>query len=81
MALTILITICGFIVHSNPNNMTLSTFPEKSLKLEKLFLIFDPSPNVAPKPGEDSFRRCDVCEGRARYPLHVTSGESNVMQR
>ena len=29
-------------------------------------------------PGEDSFRRCDVCEGRARYPLRVTSGESNV---
>ena len=24
--------------------------PEKSLKLEKLFLIFNPSPNVAPKP-------------------------------
>ena len=35
MAQTILIKICGFIVHSKPNDMTLSTFPGKSLKLEK----------------------------------------------
>ena len=35
MALTILIKFCGFIVHSKPNNMTLSAFLEKSLKLEK----------------------------------------------
>ena len=37
--------------------------------------------NLAIRAGEDSFRRCDVCEGRARYPLRVTSDESNVMQR
>ena len=30
--------------------MTLSLSPEKSLKLEKQFLIFCPSPKVAPKP-------------------------------
>ena len=51
MAPIIFIKFSGFIVYSEPNNMTLSAFPEKkSLKLEKLFLIFNPSPNVAPKP-------------------------------
>ena len=34
-ALTIFIKFCGFIEHSNPNNMTLSAFPENSVKLEK----------------------------------------------
>ena len=40
MAPTILIKFCGFIVQSKHNNMTLSAFPEKSLKLEKYILIF-----------------------------------------
>ena len=37
--------------HSKPNNMTLSAFPGKIPKIKKKnFLIFYPSPNVAPKP-------------------------------
>ena len=51
IALTILIKFCDFIVHSKPNIIWhYRLFPEKSLKLEKWFLIFCPSPNVAPKP-------------------------------
>ena len=34
--------------------MTLSAFPRKSMKLQKYFLIFCPSPNVAPKPTDQS---------------------------
>ena len=49
MAPTIFIKFCGFIAHSNLINMALSAFPEKSLKLEKYFLIFYLLPNVAPK--------------------------------
>ena len=51
MALTILIKFCDFIVHSKPNNMTLSTFPGKISETRKEFLIFCPSSNVAPIPG------------------------------
>ena len=54
MALTILLKYCVFIVHSKPSNMTLSAFPGKSLKLEKQFLIFCLSRNVAPKPTDQS---------------------------
>ena len=50
MASTILIKFWGLIVHSKRNNMTLSAFPKKSLKLEKLFLIVNPLPSIAPKP-------------------------------
>ena len=50
----IFIKFCGFIVHSNPNNMTHRLFPEISLKLEKYILIFLPSRNVAPKPTDQS---------------------------
>ena len=50
MAPTIFINSGGFVVHSNPNNMTLWLLPEKSMKLEKYILIFYSSPNVAPKP-------------------------------
>ena len=46
MAPTIFIKFCGFIVHSNTNNMTLSAFPRKILVATKNFLIFQPSPNV-----------------------------------
>ena len=40
MAPMILIKCCGAIVHSKPNNVTLSAFPEKSLKLKKKFKSF-----------------------------------------
>ena len=50
MAKTISIKFCGFIVHSKHNNMTLSAFPGKFLKLEKYILIFFPSPNAGSKP-------------------------------
>ena len=55
MAPTIFIKFCGFIVHSNPNNMALSAFPEKILVNRKLIsIIFYPSPNVAPNPTDQS---------------------------
>ena len=37
MAQTILIKFYGFIVHSKPNNMTLSAFPERIRKTGKSF--------------------------------------------
>ena len=46
----ILIKFSGFIVYSKPNNMTLSSFPGKIPETRIFFLIFNPSPNVAPKP-------------------------------
>ena len=49
MAPTIFIKFCGFIVHSNLNNMTLSAVPGKSLKLKKYFFIFYSSHSVATK--------------------------------
>ena len=55
MALTILIKFSGFIVHSKPNYMTLWAFPEKILVNRNIiFFIFYPSPNVAPKPIDQS---------------------------
>ena len=55
MAPTILIEFCGFIVHSKPNNTTLSAFPGKIPGTRKIvFLIFCPSPNVVPKPTDQS---------------------------
>ena len=49
MAPTIFIKFCGFIVHLNPKNMALSAFHEKIPETKKIsFLIFGPSPNVAP---------------------------------
>ena len=44
MAPTILIKFCVFIVHSKANNMTLLDFARKI-----------PSPNVAPKPSDQSY--------------------------
>ena len=35
MVPTILIKLCGLIVHSKPNNVTLSAFPEKIAETEK----------------------------------------------
>ena len=55
MAETILIKCCGFLVHSKPNNMTLSAFPKKYLKLKKKKKKkFCLSPNVAPKTTDRS---------------------------
>ena len=50
MALTIFIKFCGFIVHSKPNNMSLSAFPEINSEARKNFLIFFQSP----KPTDQS---------------------------
>ena len=54
MAPTKLIKFCSFTValHSKPNNVTLSAFPEKILVIRKN--NFYPSPNVAPKPTDQS---------------------------
>ena len=46
----ILIKFSGFILYSKPNNMTPSAFPRKIPETKKIYLIFNPSPNVAPKP-------------------------------
>ena len=56
MAPTIFIKFCGFIAHSNPNNMPLSTFPEKKnpSNWKNIFLNFLSAPNVAPKPTDQS---------------------------
>ena len=55
LAQTIFMKFCGFIQHSNLNNMTLSTVPGKSLKLRKfLILILYMPPNVATKPTDQS---------------------------
>ena len=54
MAPTIFIKFCKFIAHSNLNNMVLSAFPGKILVTTKYFLIFYPSPNVVPKPTDQS---------------------------
>ena len=55
MAPTIFIKFCRFIVNSNPKNMALSDFPEKILVNRNIiFFIFYPSPNVAPKPTDQS---------------------------
>ena len=68
MAITILIKFSGFIVHSKPNNMTLSAFLEKSLKLEKQFNFLSvASPNVAPKPTGQS-RSNSI----SRVPLQIS---------
>ena len=54
MALTILIKFCGFIVHSKPNNMTLSAFPEKIPETGKFYFNFFPTLNAGPKPTHQS---------------------------
>ena len=67
MALTIMFKFCGFIVHSKPNNMTQSAIPGKSLKLEKQFLIFFPSPRLATKPTHSSCSNSVL-----RVPLQIS---------
>ena len=40
MAPAILLKLCGFILHSKPNNMALSTFPGKFPEARKVELNF-----------------------------------------
>ena len=55
MAQTIFIKFCGFIVHSNPMNIAQSAFPGKIIVSRILFFfIFYLSPNVTPKPTDQS---------------------------
>ena len=51
--LTILIKFCGFIVHSNLNNMILSAIPGKIPETKKNFFFYQ-SPNLAIKPTNQS---------------------------
>ena len=68
MALTILFKFCVFIAHSKPNNMTLTAFPGKIPETSKIvFLIFCPSPIVAPKPTDQS-RSHSI----SRVPLEIS---------
>ena len=53
MAPTIFIKFCGSIVYSKPNNMVLSAFPGKSLKLKNILNFFS-SPNIGPEPTDQS---------------------------
>ena len=50
-----MIKFYGFIVHSKPNNMTLSTFPGNILETRKIVFNFLLSRNVAPKPTDQSW--------------------------
>ena len=52
MAPTKLLKLCGFSVHSKPNNVTLSAFPEKIPETEKkcIFLIFLCNLRVTERP-------------------------------
>ena len=54
MAPTILIKFCVFIVHSKPNNMTISAFPGQIRETRKIVFNFHPLPNVAPKLTDQS---------------------------
>ena len=80
MALTILIKFCGFRVLSNPNNMTLSAFPEKIPETGKtFFFIFYPIPNVAPKPTAQS---CSNSISRVVWQISlVSSGVYSIEAR
>ena len=49
MTPTIFIKFCVFMIHSNPNNMTLSAFPEKIPETGKIYFNFFSSPNAGPK--------------------------------
>ena len=72
----ILIKFCGYIVHSKPNNMTLSTFPEKIPETRKIVFNFLPSPKVASKPTDqsrsNSISRISLKISLARF-LHTRS--------
>ena len=69
MVPTIFIKVCEFIVHSKPNNMTLSGFPGKITETRKIVFNFlsVASPNVACKLNDQS-RSNSIC----RIPLQVS---------
>ena len=69
MAPKILIKFCGFIANSKPNNI-LSAFPEKILKIEKWFLIFWQSAEIAPKPIDQSCSN-SILDSPCKYLLPV----------
>ena len=69
MAPTIFIQFSGFIVHSKPNNITLSAFPGKFPETRKIVFNF-PSvawPNIAPKSCDQS-RSYSI----SRIPLQIS---------
>ena len=49
-----MIKFCGLIIHSEPNYMVLSVFPEKTLKLKKILFKFFKPRNLGPKPNGQS---------------------------
>ena len=61
------LNFCGFIVHSKPNNVTLSAFPGKIPETRKIVLIFYTTLNLAPKPTEQS-RSHSI----SRVPLQIS---------
>ena len=54
MSPTILITFCGLMVHSKPNNMILANLPGKIPATGKIFFNFFSSPNAGLKPSLQS---------------------------
>ena len=62
----IFIKFCGFIEHSNLNNMTLSAIHGISFKMKKK-LIFYPSPSLATKPTDLSCSNSIL-----RVPLQIS---------
>ena len=70
MAPTMFIKFCGFILHSNPNNMALSAFPGKNpCNFNNIFfLIFYRSPKVAPKLTDQTHSH-----SISRVPLQISS--------
>ena len=72
MALTILFKFCGFIVHSKPNNTTLSAFPGKIPETRKTVLIVCPSAKITPKPTDQSCSN-RYMESLCKYLLPVLS--------
>ena len=64
-----MIKFCGFIVHSKPNNMTLSAIPGKISETRKIVFNFlsVASPNVAPKPTSQS-----RAHSISRVPLQIS---------
>ena len=54
MALKIFIQFCGFIEHSQPNNVIIVNFPGKIPETGKIVFKFFPSLNAGPKPTHES---------------------------
>ena len=67
MAQTIFLKFCGFIEHLKFNNMTLLAFPRKIVETRKIVFILSLSPNVAPKPNDQSHSN-----SISRVPLQIS---------